>query len=61
MTTEDPVEYQLEGINQIQVHTQDRPDVRGSRCAVFCVTTPTWCWSAKFAIWKRPKTRSRRR
>ncbi len=28
ITTEDPVEYQLEGINQIQVHTEDRPDVR---------------------------------
>ena len=28
ITTEDPVEYQLEGINQIQVHAEDRADVR---------------------------------
>ena len=28
ITIEDPVEYQLDGINQIQVNAEDRPDVR---------------------------------
>jgi len=27
ITVEDPVEYQLEGINQIQVHPPDQPDL----------------------------------
>ena len=28
ITVEDPVEYRLAGVNQIQVNTEGRPDVR---------------------------------
>jgi general secretion pathway protein E len=28
LTVEDPVEYQLKGINQMQIQPEDRPDVR---------------------------------
>ena len=41
--------------------SEDRPDVRASRCGASCGTTPTSSWSAKSATWKRPRTPSRRR
>ena len=40
---------------------EDRPDVRRVAARRSCGTTPTWCWSAKSAITKRPRTPSRRR
>ena len=33
VTVEDPIEYQLHGINQMQVHAADRPDLRGACCS----------------------------
>ena len=33
ITIEDPVEYQIDGINQIHVNSSDRPDLCGRSCA----------------------------
>jgi len=46
ITTEDPVEYQLEGINQIQVHPKIGLTFAASLRS-FCVTIRTSCSSAK--------------
>ncbi len=41
VTVEDPVEYQLEGINQVQV--QNKAGLTfAAPCARSCVRTPTW-------------------
>ena len=41
LTVEDPIEYHLDGINQIQVQPQDRPDASPAACGRSCVTTRT--------------------
>ena len=61
ITIEDPVEYQLEGINQIQVHPKIGLTFAALAAQSSCVTTRTSSWSAKSATWRRPRTRSRRR
>ncbi len=40
LTVEDPVEYQLEGIGQMQVNSEDRPDLRRRACASFLRQDP---------------------
>ena len=59
MTVEDPIEYLHRDnksiINQREVRTDTSRSRR--RCAARCVRTPTSCWSAKCAIWKRWKRR----
>ena len=61
ITTEDPIEYQLDGINQIQVNTKVGLTFATSLRAPFCVMTPTLSSSVKSETLKRRKTRSRRR
>ena len=61
ITIEDPVEYQLKGINQIQVSEKAGHDVRAGGCARSCVTIPMWCSSVKSAIRKPRRLRCRRR
>ena len=41
ITIEDPVEYQIAGINQLQVNHQGRADLRRAACARCCAPTPT--------------------
>ena len=40
ITIEDPVEYQLDGITQVQVNPQGRPDLRRRACARSCAQDP---------------------
>ena len=61
ITIEDPVEYQLKGINQIQVSEKAGLTFGKGICARFCVTIPTWCSSVKSAIRKRRRSPCRRR
>src|SRR5205823_3295741 len=60
ITIEEPVEYELKGINQIAV----RSDI-GLTFAVglrhILRQDPNVIWSAKFAIWRRRKSRFARR
>ena len=42
LTVEDPVEYHLDGVNQIQVAAEDRHDLRPRAAARSCATTRTW-------------------
>ena len=53
MTAEDPVEYNLDGINQVQVKRRrsvspSRPLSRHS-----CARIPTSSWSVRFVTWRR--------
>jgi len=60
MTAEDPVEFQLAGINQVQMKEQiglNSPP----RCARSSARIPTLFWSVRFAILKRRKSGSRPR
>ena len=41
ITIEDPVEYQIKGINQLQVSVKAGPDLPGSGCARCSAPTPT--------------------
>ena len=41
ITIEDPVEYELEGVKQVQVQHQDRPDLRGGAALDGPRRTPT--------------------
>ena len=43
ITVEDPVEYRLPGINQVQTNNKAGPDLRRRRCARSCAPTPTSC------------------
>ena len=61
ITVEDPVEYQLKGINQIQVQAEDRADLRQRACATSCARTRTSSWSARSATWRRRRSPSRPR
>ena len=53
ITIEDPVEYQLEGINQIQVNLKAGLGFPRA-CARCCAPTPTSSWSARSAT-RRPR------
>jgi type II secretory ATPase GspE/PulE/Tfp pilus assembly ATPase PilB-like protein len=58
-TVEDPVEYQLPGVNQMEVHSKiGLPSPAG--CARSCAATPTCSWSARSATRRRRRSRSRR-
>ena len=58
ITIEDPVEYQLPGINQIQVNLEGGADVR-RRPALDAARRPrTSSWSARSATARRPRSRS---
>ena len=61
ITVEDPVEYRLAGINQVQVEPQGRPDLRRARCARSCGPTPTSSSSVRSATTRPRRSRSRRR
>ena len=41
ITVEDPVEYQIAGVNQIQASAADRARPSRTRCAPSCARTPT--------------------
>ncbi len=49
ITVEDPVEYRLPGINQVQVHEKIDLTPSSASCAPPCVRTRTSFWSAKCA------------
>lgn len=53
ITVEDPVEYQMDGISQIQVHS--RIGLTFALYEAFCDMTRMWCSSEKFETVKRPK------
>ncbi len=41
VTVEDPIEYQLSGINQVAVKSRHRPRASPTRSAPFCARTRT--------------------
>ena len=41
LTIEDPVEYEMHGVNQIAGQAGDRADLRLGACARSCARTPT--------------------
>ena len=41
ITVEDPVEYEMDGLTQVQVSTKVGPHVRRRACARWCAPTPT--------------------
>ncbi len=41
ITIEDPVEYQIPGLTQVQVNLKAGPHVRHRACARSCARTPT--------------------
>ena len=57
ITVEDPVEYMLEGINQVQVNVKAGRHLRQLVCGPSCVRIPTSSWLAKFATPKPRKSR----
>ena len=59
-TVEDPVEYEIPGINQTQVNEKAGLDFARALLDRSCVRIPTSSWSARFAIRSRPRSRSRR-
>ena len=59
ITVEDPVEYQLKGVNQIQVKPKIGLTLRAAGCATSSARTPTSSWSARSATWRRPRSPSR--
>ena len=61
ITTEDPVEYDMEGIIQVPIDADDRQHVRRTACGPSCGRTRTRSWSAKSATWKRPRSPCRPR
>jgi general secretion pathway protein E len=60
MTIEDPVEYQLDRINQVQVQSQIGLTF-ANRCGRSCARTRTSSWSARSATWRRRRSPCRRR
>ncbi|MEJ7709211.1 MAG: ATPase, T2SS/T4P/T4SS family [Pyrinomonadaceae bacterium] len=61
MTAEDPVEFNLTGINQVQMKEQIGLNFCGCACARFCARIQTLFSSAKFATLKRQKLPLKRR
>ena len=61
ITAEDPIEYTLPGLNQMQVQEGHRPDLRRALRSLSCDRIRTSSSSAKSAIRKRRKSRSKRR
>ena len=61
ITTEDPVEYDIDGLVQVPIDAVDRQHVCRSACGRFCGRIPTKFWWAKSAISKPPKSPCRRR
>ena len=61
ITVEDPVEYRLPGINQVQINPKAGLDVRRRRCGRSCVPTPTSCSSVRSATARPRSSRSRPR
>jgi MSHA biogenesis protein MshE len=55
ITVEDPVEYRLPGLNQVQVH-EKIDSLSSACCARRCARTRTSCWSAKCATRPPPKS-----
>ena len=41
LTIEEPIEYRINGVMQVQVNPSDPPDVRPAACAPSCARTPT--------------------
>ncbi len=60
ITTEDPVEYDIDGIVQVPIDASIGNTFANCLRAI-CGKTPTKFWSARFAIWKRPKSPCRPR
>ena len=60
ITVEDPVEYRLPGINQVQIHPKAGLTFAGA-CVRSCVPTPTSSSSVRSATARRRSSRSRRR
>ena len=59
LTAEDPVEYQIPGINQIPLRPAIGREFSPICCVRCCGRTPTSCWSAKSAI-SKPRASPRR-
>ena len=59
ITTEDPVEYDIDGHDPGADQYRHRPDVRRGACVPFCGRTPTRSWWARSATWKPPRSPSR--
>ena len=59
LTVEDPVEYQLDGVNQVQVQAGDRAELSPTSCAQCCVRIRTSSWSAKSATERLRASRPR--
>ena len=60
MTAEDPVEFQLGGVNQVQMKEQIGVELCGFPATLFCGKIRTSFWLAKFETLKRRKLLSRR-
>ena len=60
ITIEDPVEYQLDGITQVQVNTKAGLTFAGGLRSIMRAD-PTSSWSARSATARRPRSPSRRR
>jgi len=52
ITVEDPIEYQLDGVNQVQINTKAGVTFAGGDCGQFCVKTRTSFLWVKFGIMK---------
>ena len=61
ITTEDPVEYDIDGIMQMPVDASHRQHLRPVLAVDSCGKTRTTSWWARSAIWRRPKSPCRRR
>ena len=61
ITIEDPVEYRLDGINQVQVNRKAGPDLRHRPALDPALRTPTSSWSARSATARPPRSPSSRR
>jgi len=60
MTAEDPVEYNIDGINQVNVH-EDIGLTFAMALRAFLRQDPTSSWSARSAIWRPRRSRRKRR
>ena len=61
ITVEDPVEFNLPGVNQVQVQGERSASTSRPRCARSCARTPTSSWSARSETSRPPRWRSRPR
>ena len=61
LTVEDPVEYDIDGLVQVQVNSDVGLTFAKLRCVVFCDRTRTSSWWARRATLRPRRSRCRRR